>query len=184
MPLKEHLNFIQEKILKKFQRIDPKTDVPSQPRWNKPRKIRNKYPLGDSEDPSKKCQVCVACLTADIKDFFEILVLILLEQILLGNSASPLRKALIDSELGTALSDGTGFHADNRDTMFVCGLKDVEESAAEKIETIIFDTLKGLVDKGIDKKLIESAIHQIHSLSIRHKTAFDHFRMLVSWRRS
>jgi Zn-dependent M16 (insulinase) family peptidase len=161
MPLKEHLNFIQKKILKKFERIDPKTDVPSQPRWNKPRRIINKYPLGESEDPSKKCQVCVACLTADIKDFFEILALILLEQILLGNSASPLRKALIDSKLGTALSDGTGFHADNKDTMFVCGLKDVEESAAEKIETIIFDTLKGLVDKGIDKKLIESAIHQI-----------------------
>lgn len=161
MPLKEHLDFIQEKILKKFKHIDPKTDVPSQPRWNKPKRVINKYPLGESEDPSKKCQVCVAWLTADIKDFFEILALILLEQILLGNSASPLRKALIDSELGTALSDGTGLHADNRDTMFVCGLKDVEESVAEKIETIIFDTLKGLVDKGIDKKLIESAIHQI-----------------------
>ena len=161
MPLKEHLNFIQEKILKKFERIDPKTDVLSQPRWNKPRKIINKYPLGESEDPSKKCQVCVAWLTADIKDFFEILVFTLLEQILLGNSASPLRKALIDSKLGTALSDGTGFHDDNRDTMFVCGLKDVEETAAEKIETIIFDTLKSLADKGVDKKLIESAIHQI-----------------------
>ncbi|MEA3416560.1 MAG: insulinase family protein [Thermodesulfobacteriota bacterium] len=161
MPLKEHLNFIQEKILKKFKRIDPKTDVLSQPRWNKPRKIINKYPLGESEDPSKKCQVCVAWLTTDIKDFFEILVLTLLEHILLGNSASPLRKALVDSKLGTALSDGTGFHDDNRDTMFVCGLKDVEESAAEEIETIVFDTLKSLVDKGINKKLIESAIHQI-----------------------
>lgn len=161
MPLKEHLTFIQEKILKKFERIDPKTDVLSQPRWNKPRKIIKKYPLGDSEDPSKKYQVCVAWLTADIKDFFEVLTLILLEQILIGNSASPLRKALIDSKLGTDLSDGTGFHDDNRDTMFVCGLKDVEESAAEKIETIIFDTLRGLVDKGVDKKLIESAIHQI-----------------------
>ncbi|MDI6688387.1 MAG: insulinase family protein, partial [Desulfobacterales bacterium] len=161
MPLKEHLNFIQEKILKNFERIDPKTNVLSQPRWDKPRKIINKYPLGDSEDPSKKCQVCVAWLTADIKDFFEVLALILLEQILVGNSASPLRKALIDSELGTDLSDGTGFHNDNRDTMFVCGLKDVEESAAEKIETIIFGILKDLVDKGIDKKLIESAIHQI-----------------------
>ncbi|MEA3427646.1 MAG: insulinase family protein [Thermodesulfobacteriota bacterium] len=161
VPLKEHLNFIQEKILKKFKRIDPKTDVSSQPRWNKPRKIINKYPLGDSEDPSKKCQVCVAWLTTDIKDFFEILVLTLLEHILLGNSASPLRKALIDSNLGTSLSDGTGFHADSRDTMFVCGLKDVEETATEKIEAIIFNTLKILANKGIDKKLIESAIHQI-----------------------
>ena len=161
MPLKDHLVFITEKVLKNFDRIDPKTGVSSQPRWDKPRKAVYKYPLGEGEDPSKKCQVCNAWLTADIKDFFEILVLTLLEQILLGNSASPLRKALIDSRLGTALSDGTGFHSDNRDTMFVFGLKDVHESDAEKIKTIVFDTLKSLVNKGIDKKLIESAIHQL-----------------------
>ena len=84
--------------------------------------------------PSKKYQICVAWLTADIRDSFEVLVLTLLEQILLGNSASPLRKALIDSNLGTALSDGTGYDSNNKDTMFVCGLKDVKKSVAGKIE--------------------------------------------------
>ena len=103
----------------------------------------------------------MAWLTIDIKDAFEVLVFTLLGQILLGNPASPLRKALIDSKLGTALCDGTGFSADNRDTMFVCGLKDVEESAADKIEAIIFDILKDLSQNGIDKQMIESAIHQI-----------------------
>ena len=84
-----------------------------------------------------------------------------LEQVLLGNAASPLRKALIDSELGAALCDDTGFDADNRDTMFVCGLKDIEQTAVPKVEKIIFDTLESLVDKGIDQHLIDSAIHQI-----------------------
>lgn len=161
MALKKHLLFIHDKILKNFEQIDPKTDVPSQPHWSKPKKATYRYPIGKNEDPSKKCQACVAWLTADIKDSFEVLVLSLLEQILLGNSASPLRKALIDSELGAALSDGTGYDSDNRDTMFVCGLKDVKKSAAEKIETIIFDVLKNLCESGIDKKLIESAIHQL-----------------------
>jgi len=109
----------------------------------------------------KKCQICVAWLTADIKDSFEVLVLTLLEQILLGNSASPLRKALIDSNLGTALSDGTGYDSNNKDTMFVCGLKDVEKSVSGKIESIVFDVLNELATKGIDNKLIESAIHQV-----------------------
>ncbi|MBW2002697.1 MAG: insulinase family protein, partial [Deltaproteobacteria bacterium] len=102
-----------------------------------------------------------AWLTADIKDSFEVLVLTLLEQILLGNSASPLHKALIDSKLGTALSDSAGFDADNRDTLFVAGLKDVKESDANAIETIIFDVFGHLADDGIDKKLIDSAIHQL-----------------------
>jgi len=159
--LKNHLSFINDKILKSFERIDPETEVPSQPRWRTPKKMAYYYPLDRKQNPSNKCQVCVAWLTADIKDAFEILILTLLEQILIGNSASPLRKALIDSQLGAALCDGTGFDASNRDTLFACGLKDTDATAAEKIEEIIFDVLENLSEKGIDNQLIESAIHQI-----------------------
>jgi len=161
LPLSDHLLFIQNTIMKHFERIDPKTDVPSQPRWDRPKSAKFNYPLAKNEDPAKKCQVCVAWLTADILDSFEILALSLLESILLGNSGSPLRKALIDSGLGTALSDGTGFDPENRDSMFACGLKDVEESSEDKIEEIIFNVLETLAEEGIEKSLIESAIHQI-----------------------
>jgi presequence protease len=161
LPLKGHLDFINSKILNRFKRINPETDVHRQARWRRPRIRQYYYPLGQNEDPSKKCQACVAWLTADIKDAFEILILAILEKILLGNAASPLRKALIDSNLGSALSDGTGFDGENRDTMFVCGLKDVAASDASKIEAIIIDVLKDLCENGIDKQLIESAIHQL-----------------------
>ena len=161
LPLKDHLSFIQYKILKDFTKINPGTEVLSQPKWDKPKKATYQYPIDRNEDPSKKYQICIAWLTADIKDSFEVLVLTLLEQILLGNSASPLRKALIDSNLGTALSDGTGYDSNNKDTLFVCGLKDVKKFVAGKIESIIFNVLNELATKGIDNKLIESAIHQV-----------------------
>jgi Zn-dependent M16 (insulinase) family peptidase len=161
LPLEEHLAFIEATVLKNFKGIDPGTIVESQPRWQRPRSVTFPYPFSKNEDPSKKCQVCLAWLTADIKEPFEILTLTLLEQILLGNSASPLRKALIDSGLGSALCDGTGFDADNRDSLFVAGLKDVAQSSAARIEEIILDVMAGLADDGVEKKLIESAIHQI-----------------------
>jgi len=161
LPLKNHLAFIEAKVLAEFNQIDPDTDVASQPRWQHPQSGSYPYPFDKNEDPTKKYQVCVAWLTADIKDSFEVLTLTLLEQILLGNSASPLRKALIDSGLGSALCDGCGFDADNRDTLFVSGLKDVEQASAAKVEAIIFDVFTGLVENGIEKKLIDSAIHQI-----------------------
>ncbi len=161
LPLTDHLSFIEAKVLSGFKQMDPDTDVAAQPRWNQPQTVSYPYPFDKHEDPTKKCQVCVAWLTADIKDTFEVLVLALLEQILLGNSASPLRKALIDSGLGSALCDGTGFDADNRDTLFVSGLKDVASSDADQIEGIIFDVLQDLSENGIDKTLVDSAIHQI-----------------------
>ena len=166
LPLTEHLNFIVEKVLQRFQPIDPQTEVDSQPRWKSAKKVVYPYPFSSTEDPAKKFQVCVAWLCADIKDSFQVLVFKLLEQILIGNSASPLRKSLIDSGLGTALSDATGYDADNRDTLFACGLKDVYEADDEKIEDIIFTVLKDLAAQGIDRSLIESAIHQIE---FRHK---------------
>ncbi|MFO7714980.1 insulinase family protein [Desulfosarcina sp.] len=161
LALENHLAFIEARVLRRFSRIDPQTDVPAQPRWPAPKTATYHYPLDRSEAPAKKYQACVAWLWADIKDTFEVLVAAVLEQILIGNAASPLRKALMDSQLGTALSDGTGFDAENRDTMFSVGLKDVSESDAEKIEAIVFDVLQNLVDGGIDPQLVESAIHQI-----------------------
>jgi len=159
--LQEHLRIVHDKVLRHFDKIDPGTEVKSQSRWNEPKQAQYFYPLDSDALTSKKSQVCLAWLISDIQDAYQILVLKLLEQILLGNSASPLRKALMDSEMGTALADGSGFDADNRDTLFACGLKDVDENDADKIETLIFDVLTQLVEKGIDRALIDSAIHQI-----------------------
>ncbi len=161
LSLEEHLRIIHDKVLRHHDRIDPKTTVLPQSRWKEPRRAGYWYPLDSGTDASKKSQVCVTWLTCDIQDAFQILVLKLLEQLLLGNSASPLRKALMDSALGTALSDGTGFDADNRDTLFACGLKDVAESDAEKIEHIVLAVLQKLVEEGIDSHLVDAAIHQI-----------------------
>ncbi len=161
LPLQDHLRFIEEKVLNHFIRIDPDTNVLSQPRWDSPKEMTYYYPFDENDDPAKKSQVCLAWLTSDIRDAFEVLSLTILEQVLMGNSGSPLRKALINSGLGSTLSDGSGFDAENKDTMFACGLKDVDASSAEAIEKIIFDTLTELVAKGIDKGLVDSAIHQI-----------------------
>ena len=161
LPLEEHLRIIHDKVLRHHDRIDPKTTVLPQPRWKEPRRAGYWYSLDSGTDASKKSQVCVTWLTCDIQDAFQILILKLLEQILLGNSASPLRKALMDSALGAALSDGTGFDADNRDTLFACGLKDVAEADAEKIEHIVLAVLQKLVEEGIDSHLVDAAIHQV-----------------------
>jgi len=161
LPLEESLLFISQKVLDHFELLEMDSKVPAQPHWANPRTKSQSYAYSDPEDASKKYQACVAWLTCDIKDSFEILVLTILEQVLLANAASPLRKALIDSNLGSSLSDATGFDSDNRDTMFACGLKDISKESVEKMEEIIFSTIKNAVDSGIEKKLIDSAIHQI-----------------------
>ncbi len=160
-PLEAHLAFVEEKVLRRFEAIDPRTTVPPQPRWTSPRKATYTYPITPGEDTGRKCQIGLGWLLADVQDTFEVLVLTLLEQILLGNQASPLRQALMESELGSSLADASGFDADNRDTLFFCGLKNVADGDAATIEELITTTLEGLASGGIDPDLIEAAIHQI-----------------------
>lgn len=161
LPLEDHLKIIREKILSRFRRGENVEGIKSQPRWSAPREIREFYPASADEDLSKKSQVCIAWLTSDIKDSFENLSLMLLGEILLGNSASPLRKALIDSGLGSAMTDATGFDSDHRDAMFACGLKEVSEKDAKKIESLVLETLEKTASEGIEKELIDSSIHQL-----------------------
>jgi Zn-dependent M16 (insulinase) family peptidase len=161
MPLEGHLQVIEEGVLSRFSRIDPKTEVPSQPRWTTPREVRETYPAVDGGSLDKECQVALAWLTPDILNTQDVLGFVLLEQVLLGNAGAPLRKALMDSGLGTALCDGAGFDADNRDTAFSCGLKGMREKDAITLENLILETLTRLAEKGIDRELVEAAMHQL-----------------------
>uniref|UniRef100_A0A3B4G507 Pitrilysin metalloproteinase 1 n=1 Tax=Pundamilia nyererei TaxID=303518 RepID=A0A3B4G507_9CICH len=66
LPLEPHLKQIQEEALSKFDCIDPKTEVPSQPRWTSPKEDRvtcSPDPL--APDPNKQNTVCVSYLLGE-----------------------------------------------------------------------------------------------------------------------
>uniref|UniRef100_A0A669EAC1 Pitrilysin metalloproteinase 1 n=1 Tax=Oreochromis niloticus TaxID=8128 RepID=A0A669EAC1_ORENI len=66
LPLEPHLKQIQEEALSKFDRINPKTEVPSQPRWTSPKEDHvtcSPDPL--APDPNKQNTVCVSYLLGE-----------------------------------------------------------------------------------------------------------------------
>ena len=160
-PLPSTLEYIEKNALRFFTRIDPKTDIPSEPRWTEPKSFTFYYPLSETESDEKKAQFCLAWLLYGIEKPLECLAVYLIEQVLLSHSASPLRKALIESQLGSSLSDGTGYEPDLKDTMFVCGLKDIDIKDVPKIESIIRSVFLDQIQNGINKELFESALHQM-----------------------
>ena len=161
IPLADHLKVIHEKVLTRFQKMDPGTTVLPQPRWHEPKYVEEFYPADEENDRDNRSQVSLAWLVTDIRNTEEVLAFNLLSQILLGNAAAPLRKALIDSNLGSSLCDATGFDSDARDASFGCGLKETRSEDADAIEALIFKSLSDIAGNGIDKELIDSAIHQM-----------------------
>ena len=159
--LEETLAAIEENALKHFDRIEVDTSIPDVKRFKKPVKATEPYPATKGEDNSKKAQALVAWVTVHTGDSFQLLAMKVLAEVLLSNAGSPLRKALIDSKLGTAMADGTGLQDDYRETVFGAGLKDIAEEDAEKVERVVLDTLERLADEGVDQAQVDAAIHRL-----------------------
>src|SRR5260370_3111737 len=84
-----------------------------------------------------------------------------LSEVLVGNPGSQLRKALIDSKAGGALADGSGYQDDTKETVFGAGLKGIAVEDAQKVETVVLDTLARLAADGLDQTQVDAAIHRL-----------------------
>lgn len=164
IPTQEHFQFLDTKYLSAFDAIDIDTTIDEQPRWVDPIRRTQPYPLGANEDEAGKAAVALTWLAGDVTDPVESLSMSLLEYYLIGNAASPLRKALIDSQLGEELTD-SGYANYQRDTFFTVGLKGTEPDRAQAIEDLVFTTVGGIVEAGLDKEKIEAAFHRLEIAS-------------------
>ncbi|HEY8951576.1 MAG TPA: insulinase family protein, partial [Candidatus Dormibacteraeota bacterium] len=159
--LEQTLAAIEENALKHFNRIEVNTSIPDVKRFKKPVKAVEPYPATAGEDNTRKAQALVAWVTVHTGDSFQLLAMRVLAEVLLGNAASPLRKALIDSKLGTAMADGSGLQDDYRESVFGAGLKDIAQEDAEKVERVVLDTLERLANDGVDQTQVDAAIHHL-----------------------
>ncbi|KUG23477.1 putative zinc metalloprotease [hydrocarbon metagenome] len=156
----EHLAFLSE-MLSGFDRVNIDSSIRSQKRLTVPLSIRNNYPVGKDEPIERKTMVNVAWMMSENTDHETSLILEIIAALLVGSAASPLRKALIDSGLGEDLTPISGIEADLKQLMFCAGLRNTQSSDAQKIEQLIFDTIKNVVKNGFDKELIEGVLHQV-----------------------
>jgi presequence protease len=160
-----------DQTLSRFEPIEIDTAIPDQKNFTAPVEVTEPYPLAPEEDPARRSQALIAWKTALVTDSFEVLALNVCESVLLGNAASPLRKALMDSGLGETLADGAGFDTGYRESVFAAGLKGIAQHDAPKVFEIVHSMLQRVVEEGVDPKKVDAAIHQleIDSREINHR---------------
>lgn len=156
-PLEKHLTFLDEHILKKTKKSSPLPPIPFQKRFSKPIHTLSSYPTHE-KDLSHKTYISFSWLTAEIKNQQDVLALSLLDSILLDTDASPLKFALLQSGLCRQVDALIDIEMSEVPMNIIC--KGCEEHHADKLEEVLFNTLKDLADKGFEKKLIDSSLHQ------------------------
>ncbi|MGX7108642.1 insulinase family protein [Facklamia miroungae] len=121
--------------------------------------ITQEYSITEGDDPSNKDYLCLAWHVSTADHLLEAMAFEVLEEILFGNNQSPLKKALLDAEIGGDISGGHDFPG--YPEVFMILAKFSSASKMEDFKKVVKDTLSKLVDDGIDPEIIQASINKI-----------------------
>lgn len=159
MPLEGHLDFIAKNTLDKSEKILQQPLLPLQKRFDKPRYLNCTYPISAEEAIKDKTWIAFAWLTCPITEQQELLALNILEIVLMDTDASPLKLALLKSEL--CKQANSSLDDELSEAPFVITLSGSNPEHADQLEAQIRQTLQQVVEEGVPQSLIENAMHQL-----------------------
>jgi Zn-dependent M16 (insulinase) family peptidase len=134
------------------------SDMPLQPPLTDKGTLVCPYAVSPGSDLKKSAYVTENWLLGEREDAVTDMALELLDDILLKTTASPLRRALIESGLGDGLA-GSGLRSGQRQLSFSIGLKGCDPAQSASVVAATENAFKKLVQGGIDRGLIEATIN-------------------------
>ncbi len=159
---------ILDGYLKDFSLQTVNSAIPLAERYDAPRHYAYPYSV-DGDDVAGKGRVQLNWLLSEGNDPDLTMSLSALSYALVSTPASPLRKALIDSGLGEEVTGG-GLSGSLREMIFGIGLKGINVEDADKVESLILDTLSEVAKDGLEKEMVEAAVNTIEFTLREHNT--------------
>ena len=152
-------NHLEKNVFQKFTPASEQLTIKPAKIFTSPVKASGTYqPLPGDESNH---HVVISWLLGDSHNPLNLLEKYFLSNVLLDNSASPLRKALELSKLGKSPSPFLGIEPSNKEIVFMAGLEGVGKEKASEVEELILTTLEKLVIDGVPEDLINSSLHQL-----------------------
>ena len=158
IPVTETQLFFEDRALSRFDKREGSISVGPEKRYTSPIRAVESYPETELEGHT---HIVVAWLLKENTDLMMLLKCHLLSDVLLDTSASPLRKALEDSDLGRAISPLTGLEENNHEMSFMCGFEGGEADSEAAVQELILDTLAKVAEEGVSITQLESVLHQL-----------------------
>lgn len=155
----EQLRFLDMEYLNAFDKKDAECNLIIQKPFLKPTEDIIYYPVSSKDEEMDGTYFCRSYVTGNACDAELSIAFDILEYILLETPASPLKKALIDAEIGKDVIGN--FNEGLLQPMFSIVLKDSNENEKNKFIDIIDKSLRDLVKNKVDKKIIEASINSM-----------------------
>lgn len=159
MDIEKTLNFIDSEYLSNFNEKKIDSQIKTQVPFKKREVINRKYGISESESTDKKAIHALYTAFNDHMSTLDSLAFEVLNYVLIEIEGAPLKKAVLDAELGSELS---GSYTDGyKQPVWTIQLSGTDVNNQKKFEETIDETLRALALNGIDKLMLKAAINRI-----------------------
>ena len=161
LPSRSHQEKFEQQVLSRFKGGLKPVHLHPERRYFAPVRVEQFYPAAVDAHQTASTHVLLGWLLGPGADPEQLLEARLLAELLLANSASPLRKVLETSRLTSAISPLCGLETESFEINLVVGVETHDPEQADAIEQLILSTLQDVAKTGIDSEQVEAVLHQL-----------------------
>ncbi|MDR1478984.1 MAG: insulinase family protein [Planctomycetaceae bacterium] len=175
--IKKHLHFLDTEYLNQFDRKTIDVEITTPKTFDQPKSFEFEYSVNSTEPTDGKTFLSLNyLLPVDLQNVQRQFGMDLLAYILVQSEAAPLKRALLDAGVGREIS--ASFDSSLKQPCFSIIVKNSDRNKKEQFEKIVDQTLRELVEQGIDQKLISGAVNR-HEFQLREFSG-SHFSKGIS----
>lgn len=160
------LEFIDREYLCNYDYLKVDSELTDEPTFEEPKSVEEYYNIADAETEEDNTYLAYNVVVGHSDDIKLSLSIAVLEHMLLTAPGAPLKKALIDAEIGkdvfSSYDDGI------KQPTFSIIAKNANQSDKERFINLIEDTLKKLISEGLNKTSLQASLNYFE---FKHKEA-------------
>ena len=157
MDMEEKLRFIDEKYLSAFDALDVDSNIPEQTPFSQVKDLQEEYPISENEEEEDNTYLSFNMVVGNAMDSMLGVAFDVLDYALLSAPGAPLKKALLDAQIGKDIYGS--FDDGILQPYFSIVAKGAKTSQKEEFVSIIRKSLEDIVKNGVDKKAILAGIN-------------------------
>ena len=155
----ERLRFLDEAYLSDYEYLAVDSAIPVQPAFEAPVCRESSYPIGQEESDENASYLAMNWVVGISSDPVLSQAFNILEYVLLETPGAPVKQALLDAQCGEDIYGS--FEIELQQPYFSLVVKKTDPARKDEIVGIVKNTIKDLVENGINRRSLEGTINSM-----------------------
>ena len=155
----ERLDYLDKEYLSKYDYLEVDSKINKQEAFSEIKKTRITYPITESESLEENTTLSYSFVVGQAGDELLSTAIQILDYALMGSNGAPLKQALLDKGIGKDIS-GT-YEGGFLQPFYSITAEMADEIQAEDFYNTIKETLKNIIETGVNKDSIKAAINNM-----------------------